>query len=166
MPHKRNPIHAERLCGLSRLLRSHVPVSLENIALWHERDISHSSAERVILPDACITLDYMLRLATGLVADLVVRPERMRANLEASRGLVFSEGVLLALVDAGLTREQAYALVQKAAMRTLEGGGAFRDSLAATPGVAKLLAPDRLEALFDLGRALRYVDAIFERVLG
>jgi adenylosuccinate lyase len=166
MPHKRNPIHAERLCGLSRLLRAHVPVGLENIALWHERDISHSSAERVVLPDACITLDYMLHLADELVRGMVVRPDRMRANLECSRGLVFSEAVLLALVDAGLTREQAYALVQAAATRTLEGGGTFLEALCGTPEVAALVPAPRLAALFDLDHALRHVDVLFERVLG
>ncbi|MBI5835792.1 MAG: adenylosuccinate lyase [Candidatus Eisenbacteria bacterium] len=170
MPHKRNPIHAERLCGLSRLLRAHANVGLENIPLWHERDISHSSAERVILPDSCITLDYMLHVATELVRGLVVRPERMRANLDASRGLVFSEGVLLALVDAGLAREAAYTLVQGAAMRTLEESAAgsarnFLDHLSDSADVVRLVPRERLAKLFDLDHALRHVDALFERVL-
>ncbi|MEX2622074.1 MAG: adenylosuccinate lyase [Egibacteraceae bacterium] len=130
MPHKRNPITAERICGLARVVRGHAVTALENVALWHERDISHSSAERVILPDALIATDYQLHLATRLVEGLRVFPDRMRANLEATGGLVYSSQVLLALVDTGLSRDDAYATVQAAAMRTWETGRPFRETLA------------------------------------
>ena len=166
MPHKRNPIVSERLCGLARLMRSYAQVGLENVALWHERDISHSSAERVILPDACIALDYMLHVATELARGLVVRPERMQANLAASGGLVFSEAVLLALVDAGLTREEAYARVQAAAMQALAGGADFRAKLSSDPEVSRRLPAEVLARCFDLEHALRHCDALFDRVLG
>lgn len=131
MPHKRNPITAERICGLARVLRGHAVAAMENVALWHERDISHSSAERVILPDALIATDYQLHLATRVVEGLAVFPERMRANLEATGGLVYSSQVLLALVDTGMSRDEAYRVVQRAAMHTWETGQAFRDTLAA-----------------------------------
>ena len=131
MPHKRNPITAERICGLARLLRANAGAALENVALWHERDISHSSVERVILPDALITADYQLHLATRMVEGLTVDAERMRTNLESTGGLVYSSQVLLALVDDGMARDEAYKLVQAAAMRTWETGEPFRDTLAA-----------------------------------
>ncbi|CAN5893011.1 adenylosuccinate lyase [soil metagenome] len=131
MPHKRNPITAERICGLARLLRANAGAALENVALWHERDISHSSVERVILPDALITADYQLHLATRLVEGLTVNAERMRTNLESTGGLVYSSQVLLALVDDGMARDEAYKLVQAAAMRTWETGEPFRDTLVA-----------------------------------
>ena len=131
MPHKRNPITAERICGLARLLRANAGAALENVALWHERDISHSSVERVILPDALITADYQLHLATRVIRGLTVDAERMRANLEATGGLVYSSQVLLALVSDGMARDEAYKLVQAAAMRAWETGEPFRDTLAA-----------------------------------
>jgi adenylosuccinate lyase len=131
MPHKRNPVTAERICGLARLLRGNAVVAVENVALWHERDISHSSAERVILPDSLIAADYQLHLAERVVEGLRVFAERMRANLEASGGLVFSSQVLLSLVEQGMAREEAYRVVQAAAMRAWERGTAFADELAA-----------------------------------
>jgi len=164
MPHKRNPVRAEQLCGLARILRADLLAGLENVALWHERDISHSSVERVILPDACLVAYYLLVRLRGLVAGLVVHPDRMRANLEASGGLVFSQAVLLALVGAGLGRDEAYRVVQAAAARTLEEGVPFRDVLGSDPVVLRRLGPDRLAACFDLGPALagaaRTVDAL------
>ena len=166
MPHKRNPIVSERICGLSRLLRAHAQVGFEDVALWHERDISHSSAERVALPDSCVALDYMLGLALDLIQRLTVRSDRMKANLESSRGLVFSESVLLALVDSGLSREEAYALVQAAAMTTLSSGGYFLDQLKASDDLRRRLSDEALARCFDLNHALRHIDAIFDRVLG
>jgi adenylosuccinate lyase len=143
MPHKRNPIVSERLTGIARLLRGYAVPGLEDVALWHERDISHSSVERVVLPDACILLDYGLERAAWLVAGLRVLPERMRANLDASGGLVGSSAALLALVDAGWSREDAYAAVQRAALAAWDGKGGFRDLLLAEPGVADALtAPE------------------------
>jgi len=166
MPHKRNPWRFENVSGLARVLRGHATSALENIALWHERDISNSSVERVVLPDACIALDFMLHRFAGLVTSLRVYPERMRENLDASRGLVFSGTLLLALAEKGVTREQAYALVQRHAMDTWEKGGAFRDRVLGDPEIARVLRKEEIEAAFDLDRALRNVDAIFERTLG
>ncbi|HTE55680.1 MAG TPA: adenylosuccinate lyase [Kofleriaceae bacterium] len=165
MPHKKNPIGSENLCGLSRLVRGYAGTALENIALWHERDISHSSVERVILPDSTILVDYMLARATQLVRGLVVHADRMAENLARSGGLVFSEAVMLALVRSGLGRQRAYELVQRAALAALGGGGDFRQLLAADPDVRSHLAPDELAAAFDLHHHLRHVDAIFRRVL-
>ncbi len=164
MPHKRNPHESERASGLARLLRGYAVTALENVALWHERDISHSSTERVIFPDACIVLDYLLDLVANLVEHLVVYPERMRANLELTGGLIFSQEVLLALVDAGMDRQAAYKLVQGYALAAWDGGRRFRDALRDDPTVARLLEPDALDALFDPFRQLRYVDAIFARM--
>src|SRR6266704_1779050 len=153
MPHKRNPIVAERLTGIARLLRGYALPALEDVALWHERDISHSSAERVILPDACCVLDYGLERAAWLVAGLRVFPERMRANLEASGGLAGSSSALLALVDGGWSRDDAYAAVQRAAMAAWEGKGGFRDLLLAEPGVAEAVGgPAGLDAAIDPAR--------------
>jgi adenylosuccinate lyase len=165
MPHKRNPIVCERVSGLARVLRGHAAAALENVALWHERDISHSSAERVVLPDATIALDYMLDRAAWLVEGLAVDPERMLRNLEASHGLVFSGRVLLALVAAGLSRETAYDVVQRAAMAAWDGDADFRAMLERDAAVAAALAPAALDAIFDGEGFLVHVDAIFERTL-
>ncbi|HUS66636.1 MAG TPA: adenylosuccinate lyase [Kofleriaceae bacterium] len=164
MPHKKNPILSENLCGLARLLRSHAGAALEDVALWHERDISHSSVERVILPDATIVADFMLARAAGLVRGLVVKPERMAANLELSGGLCFSEAVLLALVKTGLPRQVAYEHVQRSALAALRGQGDFRALLAADPEVGGRLAAADLAAAFDLQHHLRHIDVIFRRV--
>ena len=164
MPHKRNPIVAERLCGLARLLRGYATAGLEDVALWHERDISHSAVERVALPDACCVLDYALERARWLVAGLRVFPERMRANLEASGGLAGSSAALLALVDAGWTREDAYAAVQRAAMAAWEGKGGFRDLLLAEPGVAEALGERDLDAALDPARFVAGAGPVFERL--
>ena len=163
MPHKKNPILAENLCGLARLLRANAVAAFEDVALWHERDISHSSVERVIGPDSTTLADFMLQRTADLVDGLVVHPERCRQNLERSGGLVFSEGVMLALVRQGLGRQEAYGLVQRNALRALQGEGAFRDLLAADPDVTAHLAPAALDECFDLTHHLRYVDVIFAR---
>jgi len=163
MPHKRNPELSERICGLARLLRGHATTALENVALWHERDISHSSAERVILPDSCLALDYMLDLFTFVMRGLRVYPDRMRENLEATRGLIFSQRVLLSLIEKGMTRQQAYALVQRSAMRAWDTGAAFRDLLSGDQEVAALLKPRDLDALMDYGYFVAHADAIFAR---
>jgi adenylosuccinate lyase len=161
MPHKRNPIVSERICGLARLVRGYALVGLENVALWHERDISHSSAERVALPDAFLALDYMLDRFAWLVAGLVVRPERMRANLEATGGLFFSQRLLLALIESGLERDDAYRMVQRHAMRAWDEGLEFQSLARADPEIA---ARVDLEEVFDLGSYTRHVDAVFGRV--
>ncbi|MBI4371330.1 MAG: adenylosuccinate lyase [Elusimicrobia bacterium] len=150
MPHKRNPILCENLCGLARLIRSHAAAVLENCALWHERDISHSSNERVILPDAHVALDFMLHRLAQVLDGLQVYPERMKANLERSQGLVFSQTVLLRLIDAGLGRLEAYELVQRAAMKTWKGGGPLRKTLGADSAVSKRLSAKELDACFSL----------------
>jgi adenylosuccinate lyase len=162
MPHKRNPILSERICGLARLLRANLQAGLENVALWHERDISHSSVERVILPDSSILLDYMLHLATTVLEGLRVFPERMRENLEASGGLAFSQPVLLALVDRGLSREVAYEVVQSAAAAAWDRGADFRAELLADDRVRGVLAEDELTALFQ--PRLEHLDAVFFRL--
>jgi adenylosuccinate lyase len=164
MPHKRNPIISERLCGLARLLRGNAMAALENNALWHERDISHSSVERVICPDSTITLDYMLHLATGMMDNLLVYPENMKRNLDLTHGLPMSQSVLLALVRKGLTREDAYALVQRSAMKTWETGTALRVTLGEDDELTKHLSADELDAIFDDSKMLKNVDAIFERI--
>jgi adenylosuccinate lyase len=161
MPHKRNPIVAERICGLARIVRAAGTVGLENVPLWHERDISHSSAERIVLPDAFLALDYMLDRFVWLVEGLVVLPERMRANLEASHGLFFSQRVLLALVEAGLPRDDAYRLVQEHALRAWDEGLDFRALVEADERIAGRV--DLAEA-FDLRAYTRHVDAVFERL--
>lgn len=166
MPHKRNPWRFENLSGLARVVRGYALSALENLALWHERDISNSSAERVVLPDASIAVDFMLQRFAGLVEGLRVYPERMRENLESSRGLVFSGTLLLALAGKGLSREDAYRLVQGHAMDTWEKGGAFRDRILADPEIARVLTKEEIERAFDLDAALRNVDAIFARALG
>jgi adenylosuccinate lyase len=164
MPHKRNPHESERIAGLARLLRGYALGSMENISLWHERDISHSSAERVIFPDACILLDYMLDLVAELLENLVIYPARMRENVDLTGGLVFSQRVLLALVDSGLDRQQAYKLVQQHAMSAWDGGVAFREALERDPIVGERLSRDDLDDLFDPSQQLREVDAIFRRL--
>jgi adenylosuccinate lyase len=164
MPHKRNPELCERVCGLARLIRGHAVTALDNVALWHERDISHSSAERIILPDACIALDYMLDVFAGVIADLDVFPEAMERNLDLTRGLVYSGRVLLALVEAGMPRGEAYEAVQRAAKAVWRGEGDLRSNLAAEPGVVERLSPDELESLFDLSYHLRGIEVSFARL--
>ncbi len=166
MPHKKNPISSENLTGLARLLRSYAGASLENVALWHERDISHSSVERVALPDATTLADFMLARCTSLVRELVVFPERMLANVNLTGGLIFSEAVLLALVRAGLPRQQAYVMVQRCAMAAQDGGGRFRDLLGEDPDVSARLSADDLDSLFDIDHHLRHTDHIFKRATG
>jgi adenylosuccinate lyase len=164
MPHKRNPVSCEQISGLARLLRSNVQAGLENVALWHERDISHSSVERVILPDGTILLDYLLVKFRDIVQGMRVYPEKMRRNLDATHGVIFSQQVLLALSKAGATREAAYAMVQRSAMRAWETGEEFRALLLADPDVRAALSSAEIESCFDLGYHLRHVDAIFRRV--
>lgn len=166
MPHKRNPILSENLTGLARMIRAALGPALENIVLWHERDISHSSVERAMLPDALVLADFALVRLTGLVEGLVVHPERMRANLEATHGLVFSQRVLLALTESGLPRQRAYEIVQRHAMRAFAEGRPLRELLAGDPEVTARLPDDKLAELFDLGYHTRHVDRIFERVFG
>jgi adenylosuccinate lyase len=168
MPHKRNPILTENLTGQARMIRAYALPALENVALWHERDISHSSVERFIGPDATITLDFALARLTGVVEKLLVYPERMQANLDRMAGLVHSQRVLLALTQAGLTRDDAYRLVQKNAMKVWESDGRLQllDLLAADPEVTAALAPAELEEKFDLGYHFKHVDTIFARVFG
>jgi adenylosuccinate lyase len=162
MPHKRNPVVAERICGLARVVRAAALVGLENVPLWHERDISHSSAERVVVPDAFLALDYMLDRFAWLVEGLVVDSERMRANLESSHGLVFSQRVLSALVGAGRSRDEAYRIVQRSALRAWDEGLHFRELVEADPEIE--LDPDALADCFDLTEAVRHADVIFERL--
>jgi adenylosuccinate lyase len=164
MPHKRNPIGCEQIVGLARLLRGNAVAALENVALWHERDISHSSVERVILPDTFIALDHMLRRFTRIVSGMVVYPDRMRENLERSRGIVFSGQVLLELAARGISREQAYTWVQRNAMRSFDERRPFKDLLLADPDVIRVLTRDDIDRAFDLDVQLRHVDEIFARV--
>ncbi len=164
MPHKRNPITCERLCGLARVLRGNALEAMENVALWHERDISHSSVERIILPDSTTLLDYMLVTLTDVVDKLLVYPQRMKANLESSKGLIYSQAVLLALTKKGLTREKAYALVRRNAMKTWAGAKPFREFLLLDADVMRHLTRREVEALFDLGVHLREVDNTFKKV--
>jgi adenylosuccinate lyase len=164
MPHKRNPVVAERICGLARVVRAASVVGLENVALWHERDISHSSAERVVVPDAFLALDYMLDRFAWLVEGLVVRPERMRRNLEAGHGLFFSQRVLLALIAAGFERDAAYRIVQRNAMRAWDEERDFRSLVESDPEITAALSPDALVDAFDLGAYTRHVDVVFQRL--
>ena len=164
MPHKRNPVVAERICGLARVVRALRSSGLENVALWHERDISHSSAERVTIPDAFLALDYMLDKFAWLVEGLVVRPEQMRRNLELSRGLYFSQRLLLALVDSGLSRDDAYRLVQRHAMRAWEEELDFPELVRADAEITNRLDAATLDSIFDLGHYTRHVDTVFERL--
>jgi len=164
MPHKRNPIISERLAGLARVLRGNATAALENVALWHERDISHSSVERIVIPDSCILLDYMIAKANDLIANLLVYPERMMENLNRTNGLIASQSVLLALTNKGMKREDAYRIVQRNAMKTWENGTPFRDMLGTDAEVTGILNDDELNSLFDLKRSIRHVDTIFKRV--
>jgi adenylosuccinate lyase len=164
MPHKRNPITCERIAGLSRVLRGNAQAALENVALWHERDITHSSVERVVVPDSCILLDYMLALTTEVLDRLIVYPENMKKNLERTHGLIFSQSVLLALTNTGMRREDAYRAVQSAAMEVWQTGKEFRDLLKANAEVAEKLGEEGLDELFDLSKSIKNVDYIFARV--
>jgi adenylosuccinate lyase len=164
MPHKRNPVGCEQICGLARLIRGNAMAALENVALWHERDISHSSVERVILPDSFIALDHMLRRFTRIVRGMVVYVDRMRENLNRSRGVVFSGTVLLELAKAGVPREQAYEWVQRNAMRSFAQAGDFKTLVAADPDISRVLPSPAIERSFDLDEQLKHVDHIFERV--
>jgi len=164
MPHKRNPELCERICGLSRLVRGHALTAMENTTLWHERDISHSSTERIILPDACLVLDYVLNIFTNIIKGLQVYPQRMRENLNLTRGLVFSQRVLLALIDKGLPRQKAYELVQRNAMKAWRERGDFLQLLKTDTEVTSRLPVAELERLFDYQYYLRYVDHIFHRL--
>jgi adenylosuccinate lyase len=164
MPHKRNPELCERICGLSRLVRGHALTAMENVALWHERDISHSSTERIILPDSCLVLDYVLNIFTGIMRGLQVYPQRMRENLNLTRGLIFSQRVLLALIDKGLPRQKAYELVQRNSMKAWRERGDFLQLLKTDTEVTALLPLSELESLFDHQYYLRYVDHIFHRL--
>ncbi len=166
MPHKKNPILSENLTGLARMLRAYAGASVENVALWHERDISHSSVERVILPDATTLADTMLARSASLIDGLVVHPERMLANLELSGGLFFSEAVLLALINKGLGRQEAYVLVQRCALASRTSNRTFRQHLGDDTDISRLIRTDELDAAFDLEHHLRHVDAIFNRVFG
>jgi adenylosuccinate lyase len=165
MPHKRNPIVCERICGLARLLRAYAQTGLENVALWHERDISHSSVERVTLPDACTVLDYMLDRARWVVDGMIVDAERMRDNLDSSWGLVHSQSVLSALLAGGsLQREEAYSLVQRNAMTAWDEGRSFKELLKSDRDVIEHLEVDEIEQCFDVARYLRNTQEIFERL--
>ena len=166
MPHKRNPVTSEQICGLARVVRANAQAAFENVALWHERDISHSSVERVILPDSSILADYLLDRTTRLVDTLLVYPERMRRNLEMTRGLVFSGQLLLDLAASGMLREEAYRIVQAHAMRAWEEEGDFRAAIEADPQIRAAMTPEQLAESFSLDRQLRNVDRIFERVFG
>ncbi|MCS7278194.1 MAG: lyase family protein, partial [Aquificaceae bacterium] len=165
MPHKKNPIHAERICGLARILRANLLVALENIPLWHERDISHSSAERIILPDSTIALDYMLSLFLQMLEGLVVYKENMIKNLSLSHGLYASSKVLVKLMEKGIPRDKAYDMVQRCAMRSWQEGIAFRDSLLEDKEVSPLLTLQEIEEAIDPKSFLRHIDYIYERVI-
>jgi adenylosuccinate lyase len=164
MPHKRNPELTERVCGLARLIRGYAVTSLENITLWHERDISHSSNERIILPDACLALDYILALFTSVMKNLQVYPKRMKKNLELTRGLIFSQRVMLALIEKGLNRQKAYEIVQRNAMKTWKGRSSFLTVLKADAELTSALKTTELETLFDYQYYLQHVDEIFKRL--
>lgn len=163
MPHKRNPITCERIAGLARVLRGNAQAAMENVALWHERDITHSSVERVVIPDSCILLDYMLALTIDVVDRLLVYPENMLKNLHRTHGLIFSQSVLLALTKKGMKREDAYRIVQTCAMDVWQSGKEFKDLLLAEPAVRDVLGVEGVEALFDLNKSIKNVDVIFAR---
>ena len=165
MPHKRNPILTENLCGLARLVRSYAQACFENVALWHERDISHSSVERVAVPDSCLVVDFMLRRFAGVVRNLVVSPERMMENLEYTRGTIFSGHLLLALVDKGVSREEAYRLVQRHALEAWDGGASLKERAQGDPTIAGALSTSELDDIFSVSRHLREVNRIVERAL-
>ncbi len=165
MPHKRNPITTEQICGLARVLRGNAQAGLENVALWHERDISHSSVERIVLADSCILLDYLLAKTTDILDRLLVYPERMQANLDLTHGLVFSGQLLLDLTEAGVSREDAYRLVQRNAMETWRTGKDFRQLIESDPEITSRVKPETIAAAFDLKRHLRNVDKVIDRAL-
>ncbi|MGE5316096.1 MAG: adenylosuccinate lyase [Acidobacteriota bacterium] len=164
MPHKRNPITCEQIAGLSRVLRGNAQAALENVALWHERDITHSSVERIVVPDSCILLDHMLAKMTGVIDKLLVYPENMKRNIDVTHGLVFSQPVMLALTKKGMKREDAYRIVQRNAMEVWRSKQSFREVLTADPDVASALSAEELAEAFDPAKGLRHVDYIFERV--
>ncbi|MDA1188987.1 MAG: adenylosuccinate lyase [Chloroflexi bacterium] len=163
MPHKRNPELSERVCGLARLIRGYAVTAMENVALWGERDISHSSAERLILPDACLALDYILDIFTGVISGLRVHPDRMMKNLESSNGVIFSQKLLLALVEEGLTREDAYKLVQRLSMTAFDGDTPLSELAAAEEKITSVLSADQLSAIFDYAPYVKHVDEMFEK---
>ena len=164
MPHKRNPELAERICGLARLIRGNSVTAMENVALWGERDISHSSAERIILPDSCLALDYILSIFTGIVKDLRVLDKQMWANVESSRGLIFSQQVLLSLIDKGLSREDSYKIVQRNAMKSWDDGEDFRSLLKSDTDALASLSVDDMEKIFDYGYYTKHIDETFNRI--
>ena len=164
MPHKRNPELSERVCGLARLIRGHSVTAIENVALWHERDISHSSAERLILPDSCLALDYILDLFTRVIVGLKVNKDRMDINLNATKGVIFSQRLMLTLIEKGMSRDMAYKIVQKTAMISWDRGKNFRELIENEPSVSKYLSLDDLDTLFDYSYYMKYVDDVFERV--
>jgi adenylosuccinate lyase len=166
MPHKRNPVLSENLTGLARMVRAYAIPAMENVALWHERDISHSSVERMIGPDATVTLDFALNRLAGVIEKLVVYPDNMRKNLDRLGGLIHSQRVLIALTQAGMAREDAYKLVQRHAMTVWRGNGDFLALLKADPDVRAKLQPAEIEANFDLGYHFKHADTIFKRVFG
>ncbi|MEK6589458.1 MAG: adenylosuccinate lyase [Nitrospinota bacterium] len=166
MPHKRNPITAEQLSGLARVIRSHAVAAMENIALWHERDISHSSVERIILPDSTILIDYMLNKLIDLIEKLLIYPQNMKKNLDKMGGLIYSENMLLELVKSGLTREEAYKLVQRASMKIWEKGGDFKESILNDREIMKYISAATVEKVFSISHHLKNVDFIFRRVFG
>jgi adenylosuccinate lyase len=163
MPHKKNPVICERVCGLARLVRTNALAALENVALWHERDISHSSVERIIVPDTTLALYYMLDKFTFVMRDLVIYPDAMERNLNLTRGLIFSQRVLLALINKGISREDAYKIVQKNAMRVWDGDDDFKALLLKDADVLEAVKPEEIEELFDAGYYIRHVDEIFKR---
>jgi adenylosuccinate lyase len=164
MPHKKNPVRSERISGLARLVRANAQVGLENIVLWHERDISHSSAERVVFPDSFILADFLLADAADIIANWVVHPDRMKANIDATRGLIFSQSLLLALTKHGLTREEAYRVVQRDSLEAWNKGLDFRELAAADPDIRRVLGTKELARSFSLAPYLDKIDLIFERV--
>jgi len=164
MPHKRNPIQCENLCGLARVVRTNAIAALENIALWHERDISHSSVERVIMPDSTILIDFMLFRLKNIITNMHVYPEKMKINLEITKGLIFSQGILLALVKKGLSRQMAYEMVQRCAMQVWQNEKNLKDVVLEDKNITSYLTKDEIEEIFDLNRHLRHVDTIFTRV--
>ncbi|MGA1791257.1 MAG: lyase family protein, partial [bacterium] len=166
MPHKRNPIVSEQMCGLARLIRSNAQAALENVALWHERDISHSSVERIICPDTTILLDHMLNRFTRLMENLIVYPDRMKENLEHTGGLIYSQRVLLELVKRGITREDAYRIVQRNAMKAWQKKGNFRKLLERDPALKQVISEGDLENAFSLHYHLQHINTIFRRVFG
>ncbi|TET86421.1 MAG: adenylosuccinate lyase, partial [Dehalococcoidia bacterium] len=164
MPHKRNPELCERICGLARLVRGYALTSMENIALWHERDISHSSNERIIIPDSCLILDYSLALFTSVISGLQIYPQRMKQNIDLTKGLIFSQRIMLALINKGLSRQKAYELVQRNAMKAWQKNRNFLGLLKADPEVTAALPQEELAPLFNEQYYLRYIDDIFERL--